>query len=157
MTDIALATKPNLYDKDFYAWTNEQAHLLKNRQFNRIDIKNLREEILSLRIHEELELTMNTRLILRYIVQFNLEIGVEERERLYAVREGRRTLERILRLSPSLFEQGSKSLEQCYADARKQAAIESGKPVAAFPEDCPFTFEQVIDESFFPLPHQRTT
>ena len=33
------------YEKDFYSWTQEQADLLRNGQFNNLDIPNLIEEI----------------------------------------------------------------------------------------------------------------
>ena len=38
----------NLYEADFYAWTQEQAILLHNQQWSQIDLPNLIEEIESL-------------------------------------------------------------------------------------------------------------
>ncbi|MGB7442799.1 MAG: DUF29 family protein [Coleofasciculaceae cyanobacterium] len=38
----------NLYETDFYAWTQEQASLLRDRQWSQLDLLNLIEEIESL-------------------------------------------------------------------------------------------------------------
>jgi hypothetical protein len=37
-----------LYDADFYAWSTEQAQLLRAGEFSRLDIENLAEEIESM-------------------------------------------------------------------------------------------------------------
>jgi hypothetical protein len=38
----------SLYDTDFYAWTQEQAKLLRHQQWSQLDLPNLIEEIESL-------------------------------------------------------------------------------------------------------------
>ena len=48
---MAIATKQlsthqkTCYDHDFYAWTQEQSHLLRTEHLQLIDIQNLAEEI----------------------------------------------------------------------------------------------------------------
>lgn len=39
---------PSLYETDFYAWTQEQAFLLRKHQSSQLDLLNLIEEIESL-------------------------------------------------------------------------------------------------------------
>jgi hypothetical protein len=39
---------PSLYETDFYAWTQEQATLLRKHQWSELDLLNLIEEIESL-------------------------------------------------------------------------------------------------------------
>ncbi len=46
----------NLYEADFYAWTQEQARLLRSQQFSRIDWPNLIEEVESLGKQQRQEL-----------------------------------------------------------------------------------------------------
>ncbi|MDD5036377.1 MAG: DUF29 family protein [Methylococcaceae bacterium] len=38
----------NLHDRDFYEWTRQQTNLLRTRDFARVDLENLIEEISSL-------------------------------------------------------------------------------------------------------------
>jgi hypothetical protein len=44
------------HDHDFYAWTQEQAQLLRNGQFNQIDFRNIAEEIEDMGRSEKREL-----------------------------------------------------------------------------------------------------
>lgn len=60
---------PSLYETDFYAWTQEQAKLLKHHQWNQLDLPNLIEEIESL-----------GKII--FLVQ-SLAIGFEERHSIF--------------------------------------------------------------------------
>src|SRR5437879_1345129 len=47
----------DLYNEDFYAWTQEQAALLEARQFAALDIPNLVEEVTSLGVSDRRALT----------------------------------------------------------------------------------------------------
>ena len=46
----------NLYETDFYAWTQEQATLLRSKHWSQIDLPNLIEEIESLGKQQRQEL-----------------------------------------------------------------------------------------------------
>lgn len=46
----------NLYDIDFYAWTQEQAKLIRDRKWHELDLPNLIEEIESLGKQQRQEL-----------------------------------------------------------------------------------------------------
>lgn len=50
-TKISASSQINshLYEQDFYAWTQEQAKLLRSRVWDSLDIENLAEEIESYR------------------------------------------------------------------------------------------------------------
>jgi hypothetical protein len=41
-------------------------------------------------------------------------------------------------------------VEKRYSAARKRAMLETGLPLTAFPEECPFTLKQLLDEEFRP-------
>ena len=43
-----MSTHPELYDQDFYQWTQEQAALLREGAWQDLDVINLAEEIESL-------------------------------------------------------------------------------------------------------------
>jgi DNA-directed RNA polymerase delta subunit len=46
----------NLYETDFYAWIQQQTTLLRNRQWNQLDLLNLIEEVESLGKQQRQEL-----------------------------------------------------------------------------------------------------
>lgn len=53
---INLAPSLNLYDQDFYGWTELQANDLRNQQWQHLDLPNLIEEIESLGKQQRQEL-----------------------------------------------------------------------------------------------------
>ena len=64
--------------------------------------------------------------------------------------EQRGELNDELRDSPSLRPYVATCLPKQYATARLKAAGETGLAESTFPEECPFTIDQVLDEGFFP-------
>ena len=43
-------------------------------------------------------------------------------------------------------------MARAYRRARREAAAETGLPLSTFPETCPFTLEQALDDDFWPEP-----
>ena len=70
------------------------------------------------------------------------------------VRE-RTNIERVLEDNPGLKPQRNRRFATAYRGARKEAAAETGLPIATFPEASPFTLAQAIDEAFWPEPAGR--
>lgn len=62
----------------------------------------------------------------------------------------RRELRKLFQDSPSLRRTVGASLLEDYPDAVRDASIETGLPLDAFPRKCPFTEEQVLDQGFLP-------
>ena len=52
--------------------------------------------------------------------------------------------------NPSLRDYPAQRLPLAYRRARRQAAKETGFPLATFPELCPWTLAELHDEDFFP-------
>lgn len=52
--------------------------------------------------------------------------------------------------NPSLKPHLPERFEKAYAKARCYAALETGLPLATFPEEPPFTVEAVLDSEFWP-------
>ena len=52
--------------------------------------------------------------------------------------------------SPSLYHHAQMEFEKAYRRARKLASVETGLKLSRFPEQCPWTLEQVLDSEFLP-------
>uniref|UniRef100_UPI0036F359D6 DUF29 domain-containing protein n=1 Tax=Trichocoleus desertorum TaxID=1481672 RepID=UPI0036F359D6 len=65
----ATISEPNLYDNDFYAWTQEQAALLHQQQWSQLDLPNLIEEISSLGKQQRQELRNRLSLLIGHLHQ----------------------------------------------------------------------------------------
>jgi hypothetical protein len=53
--------------------------------------------------------------------------------------------------SPSLKSYYIEVFDNCYQHARKEAAIETGLPLSIFPQECPFSVDEILDADFFPV------
>jgi hypothetical protein len=53
--------------------------------------------------------------------------------------------------NPSLKQKIPESVERAYKYARTGAAKETGLPKSAFPEICPWSYEQALDDAFWPV------
>ena len=58
----------DLYSKDFYSWTQQQAELLQTGQLDKLDIANLAEEVLSMGRHEYRELVSRLSHLLSHLL-----------------------------------------------------------------------------------------
>src|SRR4029453_18728833 len=67
-----MGTKTTLYDQDFYAWTQEQAALLREGAVHELDLTNLAEEIESLGKSEQRELYNRLRRLLRHLLKLHV-------------------------------------------------------------------------------------
>ncbi len=63
----------SLYDKDFYAWTQEQASLLQSRQWSQLDLPNLIEEIESLGRQERRELINRLSVLMAHLLKWQYQ------------------------------------------------------------------------------------
>ena len=64
--------------------------------------------------------------------------------------EQRQRLTRLLPYSPSLRTLLPTALAEGYPHARERASAETHLPTTTFPEPCPWTVEQVLDNAFWP-------
>lgn len=62
-----------LYEADFYAWTQEQARLLRNQQWSQIDLPNLVEEIESLGKQQRQELRNRLSVLLGHLLKWEYQ------------------------------------------------------------------------------------
>ncbi len=69
LPEIAAQTPTNLYETDFYAWTQEQAELIRTGQWEKIDRSNLIEEIESLGRQQRQELRNRLSLLIGHLLK----------------------------------------------------------------------------------------
>ncbi|HEY9884246.1 MAG TPA: DUF29 domain-containing protein [Thermosynechococcaceae cyanobacterium] len=139
-----------LYDRDFYLWLQETAQLLRNGEFDRLDIENLVEEIESMSRSDKHAVESNLEVILMHLLKYKYQPERRSKSWRLTLFEHRDRLRKTFRESPSLRPYLASEFEDCYRSARKKASIETGLPIATFPPDSPFTPEQALDEDYLP-------
>ena len=139
-----------LYDSDFYAWTQEQAKLLRQQKWESVDIANVTEEIESLGRQERRELRNRFGILLGHLLKWQYQPDHRGNSWLASIREQRRRIETLLQESPSLQPYLEEVLRTGYEDGLDLAVRETNLPYATFPEICPYMLEQALDNEFFP-------
>jgi hypothetical protein len=141
-----------LYGQDFYAWTQEQAVLLRARKWHDLDYDNLAEELEALGKRDRRELERRLEVLVMHLLKWCSQPERRERSRGWrsTVREQRRRLSRLLQDSPSLRSEVPALLDDGYPHARGKALDETSLPSETLPLTCAWTAVQVLDDAFWP-------
>ena len=141
---------PGLYDRDFYAWANEQAALLRAGDLSAADIEHIAEEIKSMGKTEKRELISRLAVLLLHLLQWRYQPERRGASWRATIRVQRRDLTEHLADNPSLKAKLPEAVERAYGNAVIEAAAETGLAEDSLPPACPWPFEQVMDEEFWP-------
>ncbi|MCL1463317.1 DUF29 domain-containing protein [Argonema galeatum] len=152
MTETYQELKVNseLYETDFYAWTQEQAKFLRDRKCDYLDITNLVEEIESLGKQERQELINRLGVLLGHLLKWKFQPELRSKSSVATIREQRRRIHRLLKQSPSLKPFLPEAIEEAYQDGLDLAVRETSLNYKDFPAECPYNLEQVLDSEFLP-------
>jgi Domain of unknown function DUF29 len=138
------------YDADFYGWANEQATLLREGRLNEADIENIAEEIESMGRGEKRELINRLSVLLAHLLKWRFQPERRDHSWIYTIREQRLQIARHMKDNPSLHAKTAEAIADAYETAVLAAAEDSGLVEKTFPQACPFSFEQVVAEDFWP-------
>lgn len=136
------------YETDFYLWTQQQAALLRQGQFNRVDLDldNIAEEIESMGRGETHSLGSYLQNVLMHLLKWRYQPERRGNSWRLSILNGRYQIERLVKDSPSLKPKVAAFIADEYRQARKIAALETGLPLTAFPDQCPFAVEQITGD-----------
>ena len=146
----AMPGKATLYDRDFYAWSREQAELLRAGRLAEADIAHIAEEIDSMGRTEKRELISRLSVLLLHLLKWRHQPEKRGPSWEASIRVQRNRLADHLDDNPSLKTLLPKALASAYRDASLEAVAETGLPGATFPAACPWTVEQALDGGFWP-------
>lgn len=150
MNKHASAKIPTAYDGDFHRWTVEQGRFLRERRFDLVDWENVAEEIETLGRSERNAIESRLAVALAHLLKWQAQRQKRKGCREATIRLQRRKLAKLIRENPSLKHYPAEVLAEAWLEARLKAAEETGPEFETFPENCPFTVEQVLDEGYLP-------
>jgi hypothetical protein len=139
------------YDADFYAWTQEQAEQLRKSRPNSVDWERLAEEIEDLGRSEKRGLVKRLTRLLSHLLKWQYQPSHNGGSswRL-TIKEQRKKLKDLLEDNPSLNANFREAITRAYEYAVLDAAKQTRLDENVFPKLCPWSDEQVMDETFFP-------
>jgi len=138
------------YDRDFYAWANEQAALLRAGEVSRADVENIAEELERLGRTEKREFVGRLTALLSLLLKARFQPRKRSPSWKTEIASARGQLLEHLEDNPSLKDKLAEAIAAAFRNARRAAVDEAGPEDGAFPAACPWTFERMVDEKFWP-------
>lgn len=150
----------SLYEQDFQQWIKQTIQQLETGDYESLDIKHLIEELVDLGKAEKNALESNVMILLAHLLKLLVQSDAPEMMKnswYRSIIEHRERVIKALDDTPSLKNYLPTIVESAYSRGRK-IAIKEGK-IATFgvripkeqeyPNSCPFSVEQILDEDFF--------
>lgn len=134
------------YETDFYLWTQQQAALLRQGALSAIDVKHLAEEIEDMGRSQRDATGSHTVIVIMHLLKWKYQQDRRSNSWRDSVVNGRIQIEDLLENNPSLKPQMQSLIEKAYPKAKRYASRETGLPLTIFPEECPFTVEQITGD-----------
>lgn len=141
---------PSLYETDFFAWTQAQAELLRHQQWHQLDLPNLIEEIESLGRQQRQELRKRLSILIGYLLKWEYQPQMRTRSWLATIRIQRIDIKDLLVDNPSLQLYVEEAIQQAYYKGLALAVGETNLAFKTFPQDCPYTIEEILSDRFYP-------
>ncbi len=141
---------PDLYETDFYVWTQEQAALLRNHQWGQLDLPNLIEEIEALGKQQRQELRNHLSVLLGHLLRWEYQSQRRSRSWLATIRVQRLDISELLEENPSLKPYLEEALQKAYRKGVALAAGETDLPDRTFPRTCPYSLTEILGDHFCP-------
>lgn len=147
-----------LHESDFFAWTQEQARLLRELRAVRpnlpLDLEHLAEEVEDLGLRERREVRSQVRRIIEHLLKLEHSAAAEPRGVWTdSVIDARAILKDAL--TSSLRRDLAEQLQVLHEDARRKAASGlrahgEAEAAAALPVGCPYGLEQILQDDWYP-------
>ena len=128
-----MPAKTTLYDRDFFAWSFEQAKLLRAGRLADADIEHIAEEIESMGRTEKRELISRLSVLLLHLLKWRYQPEKRSPGWEAGIRVQRNRLADHLDDNPSLKPLLPQALASAYRDAALEAVAETGLAGSAFP------------------------
>ena len=147
------SSSQNLYETDYLLWLEITLEQIKQHQIDKLDWDNLAEEIEGLKIslHHQVDSYLRPLLIHLLLYQHwtteREKSGYDWRDKIYDLRD---ELANLLEYSKTLYNYFINRIDVIYPRARKSVILKTEFSPATFPEQCPFSVEQLLDLDFYP-------
>jgi hypothetical protein len=145
-----MTTNAELYEQDFFEWTQTTAALIRAGKWQAIDPESVAEEIESLGKRDRRELGSRLQVLVMHLLKWHYQSSERSGSWRDTIEDQRAEILDLLNDSPSLRRQAPVILAQRYPRARAKAGSETGLPADTFPPTCPWTVEQVLAADFWP-------
>jgi hypothetical protein len=147
---MQVMTLHEIYNKDLYLWGQEHINLLRQGRLSELDIEHLIEEIEDMGKSEQRGINRHLRLLLMHLLKWEFQERFRGGSWLGSIRNARLSIDDLIKTSPSLKNKPENDLPEAYKQAREWASDETGLKLDIFPQECPYTIEQILNKNWLP-------
>ena len=137
------ASLTELYDQDETAWLESMVRLLGRGLYSELDYHNLKEYLSDMAKRDRREVLSRLETLMVHLLKWEFQPEKQTASWQGTILEQRRQLRHLLD-SKTLMNHARNVLADAYADARKQAAVETEMKLSKFPKECPWSLEDVL-------------
>ncbi len=134
-----------LYESDETGWLETAAELIRHGQIDAVDLATLAEYLTDMARRDRREVSSRLVVLLSHLLKWEYQADRRSGSWLGTILEQQRELRHLLE-SGTLRNHAAAVFAEAYADARKQAAAETGLARGAFPEECPWDLEGALTD-----------
>lgn len=144
--------KEKLYEEDYVCWLDETVEQLRNKDSENLDWEHLIEEIEGLGNEQRRKVDSYLKQLLIHLLLY--QYWLSEKERCAKgwedeIANFRDELEDLFK-SKKLYNYCLEQIEQIYQKVKRRAIQKTGLTPNNFPDQCPYTIEQILDFYFLP-------
>jgi hypothetical protein len=139
-----------LYETDFYEWTQRNAELLRSGNVSEADMAHVAEELEEMGRRERRALLSRAAVLAGHLLKWQTQPERRSRSWEATIRIQRRELAKLLVDMPSLKVVLTGSFEEVYRNAVLLAVADTNLPEEDFPSTPKFGIDQLLDEEFLP-------
>lgn len=143
---------PSLYERrnypayleDYGAWITAQIELIRDGQFDELDLEHLLEEVEGLARSNFDAFKSAIRIVLIHMLRWDVQPEYRIRSWATSINGHRIRVVEALEESPSYKSRVDEAVRKAYRLARYHAAKKTRRSVEHFPDTCPFTFDEIM-------------
>ncbi len=143
-------TNDSLYHSDFQLWLEQTTNLIRQRNFDGLDIEYLLEELDDMGRSDKRSLENNLIRLLQHLLKWKYQPNKRTNSWKASITEHSLRLNRAFKQSPSLRRYFEEVFDECYLESRLIASQETDIALEIFPKVCPFAISDVLDPQYLP-------
>ena len=145
-----LETSVQLYEVDFYAWTQQQSVLIRDGRWAEVDRVNLWEEIESLGRQQRQELRSRLGVLIGHLLKWQYQPQRRSQSWITTLRLQRIEIVDLLNDNPSLKPYLEEAIDRAYLRGLTIAVDETNLSTDRFPIVCDYTLTEMLNDDFYP-------
>lgn len=131
-------------DEDLAGWAFHQAMLLRSGQLHLADAVLIAEELEDVGHEQYDKFESALRLLMSHMLKWDHQPQRRTRSWQLTIINNRRRVERLLTKNPSLKSRRDEAVRDAYQDGRGEAYAQTKLPLATFPEECPYSWADLM-------------